>query len=75
MNLKDKHNLEEDIDALVSYIDEFMSKPNAGHMNIKVNENGHINKEEQLIDNTGNCLSGCKSPTLFEGLDTKESEE
>ena len=67
--------LEKDIEALVAEIDKFMSKPNAGHMNIKINENGHINKQEQLIDNTGNCLSCFKAPTLFEGLDTKESEE
>ena len=67
--------LEEDIDALVAEIDEFMSKPNAGHMNIKINKDGHINKQEQLVDNTGNCLTCFKTPTLFDALDAKESEE
>ena len=63
-------------EELVNYIDSFMSKSNAGHMNITVNENGQINKNEQLVDNTGNChLSACKAPTLFDGLDYEDEYE
>ena len=73
MNKKDNKPLNEDIDALVDYIDNFMSKSNAGHMNIKVN-NGHINKEELYIDNSGNCQNCYKVPNLFDGLDDKNKE-
>ena len=33
---KNKKELNDQVDELVKYIDEFMSKENAGHMNIKV---------------------------------------
>lgn len=74
MNLnQNKKDLNKQIDELVKHIDDFMSKENAGHMNIKVNENGVVDKEEVFIDNTGNCANGaCKAPTLFEGLDEEE---
>ena len=72
---KNKKELNDQVDELVKYIDEFMSKENAGHMNIKVNQNGVVDKEEIFIDNTGNCASGaCKAPTLFDGLDSNEEE-
>ena len=74
---KNKNNipLSKDIDALVDYIDKFMSKENAGHINIKVN-NGDLNKEELYVDNTGNCCQSCyKVPNLFEGLDNNEESE
>lgn len=65
-----------EIDDLVSYIDNFMSKENAGHMNIKVNSKGQVTKEEILVDNTGNCVKGaCQAPTLMEGLDDLGREE
>ena len=67
---------DQEIDELVNHIDNFMSKSNAGHLNVKINENGHINKEELFVDNTGNChLSSCKAPTLFDGLDYEEENE
>ena len=73
---KNKKVEEKEIEELVNYIDSFMSKSNAGHMNITVNENGQINKNEQLVDNTGNChLSACKAPTLFDGLDYEDEYE
>ncbi len=76
MNSKNKENLNKQIDELVNYVDNFMSKPNAGHLNIKVNEGGQINKEELNVDNTGGCCqSACKSPTLFEGLENNFDEE
>lgn len=73
---KNKNIDEKEIEDLVNYIDNFMSKSNAGHMKITVNEDGHINKSEQLVDNTGNChLSACKAPTLFDGLDYEDEYE
>ena len=52
-----------------------MSKSNAGHINVKVNAQGEINKDELFVDNTGGCVNGaCKAPTLFDGLDDDKEE-
>ena len=78
MNLNPKKNkdIEQQVDELVAHIDGFMSKENAGHLNVTVNEDGEIDKEEMLVDNTGKCVNGaCKAPTLFQGLDYNEEED
>ena len=77
MNSKVKNNkdLDKQVDELVAQIDGFMQKENAGHMNIKVNKDGVVDKEELLVDNTGKCVNGaCKAPTLFQGLDYDEED-
>ena len=73
---KNKKTLEQQVDELVAHIDDFMSKENAGHMNIKVNEDGEIDSDDMLIDNTGKCVTGaCQAPTLFQGLDDFNEED
>lgn len=73
---KKNKNFNQQVDELVDYLDDFMSRPNAGHLNITVNKNGQIDKEELHVDNTGECCSSaCKVPTLFEGLDDNEKED
>lgn len=76
MDWKNKKNITQQVDDLVKYLDDFMSRPNAGHLNIKVAEDGQVDKEELHVDNTGECCnSACKAPTLFEGLDINNEEE
>ena len=76
LNTKNKKDLDKQIDDLVSHIDGFMSKENAGHLNITVDEDGEVKEEEMLVDNTGKCVNGaCKAPTLFQGLDYDEEED
>ncbi|MGM9858124.1 MAG: hypothetical protein ACI311_02590 [Bacilli bacterium] len=71
-----KEDIEQQIDDLVDYIDNFMSKENAGHINITINKKGAINKDELFVDNTGGCVNGaCKAPTLFEGVEEDDDKE
>ena len=74
--MKTNKSLEEQVEELVSQIDSFMSKENAGHMNVTVNKDGEVNRDEMLVDNTGKCVNGaCKAPTLFQGLDDYNEED
>lgn len=73
--MKNKKSIDQQVDELVNQIDNFMSQENAGHMNITVDKNGEISKDEMLVDNTGKCVNGaCKAPTLFHGLDYDEED-
>ena len=66
---------DKEVSELVDYIDNFMSKSNAGHMNIIVNQKGDLIKETIYVDNTGGCVnSSCKIPNLFNGLDVEEED-
>lgn len=75
MDSNKNKKIEQQVDELVNYIDNFMSKSNAGHINVKVNSQGEINKDELFVDNTGGCVNGaCKAPTLFDGLEDDKEE-
>lgn len=69
-----KKNKEEQIEDIVNLIDEFMKK-DGGHMNLSISKEGKVSREEIIIDNRLDCgQSACKTPTLFEGLDSTEEE-
>ena len=53
MDLKKNNKIEDqEIENLVDYIDDFMSRKIAGHINITVNAKVSINKDELFIDST-----------------------
>lgn len=80
----DNKKTEEQIDDLVSMIDQFMAG-NGGHMNVHTNHASNTdnfdtisNDTIQKATQTTNCLDcasgdmACKIPTLHEGLDGAE---
>ena len=54
MDSNKNKKIEQQVDELVNYIDNFMSKSNAGHINVKVNSQGEINKDELFVDKQPN---------------------
>lgn len=71
------------IDDLVSMIDQFMSD-GAGHVDIHVDNNGGIHTKKTLAKtvtttNSPECTPGrnmaCNVPTLFEGMDREPENE
>lgn len=70
------------IDDLVAMIDQFMAG-GGGHMDIHVNEHGHIQAKNTTsktvtADISQECGTGSKAccvPTLFEGMDREFPDE
>lgn len=65
---------QEQLDDIVSMIDNFMSKE-GGHMNISVNNDGSPVIEKDVKTSRtlecGNNQMACQVPTLHEGLDNE----
>lgn len=71
------------IDDLVSMIDQFMSE-GGGHMDVHVKDNGEIHTKKTLAKtvtktNSLDCCPdrdmACAVPTLFEGMDREPEDD